>query len=341
MCGDLLYQAKENLILESIKKYCKGWNSSLLRLLVNVMTKSFTVLQGCRFMELLSIDSINYKICSLLAVQPTQSKSVGNEVVIDIVSFIPLLPSSLPTAGLDGSSVMSDEDIIQENVVDNESDSVLSSSESITKDSSQMNTFMIAGIRYGSLEQIKVAEYDSISKMYKIDTIHIFLQHNDRTLYLSLYKVDEYFNIIEEYIGKSNFVTFHETELKVSLASPVPYSSQANNPIKYNVTIATHWPKKYEFAKISNINIKSFKLLIKKAKNLIATDTSAKTSDPYSEISYNNKIVFKTQVIKKNLSPEWNEIFIIPYDGSMSSLIIDVYDMNFMRRGSFLGNKKL
>ena len=303
------------------------------------MTNSFTVLQGCRLMELLSIDSINYKISSLLTVKPTHSKSVGNEVVIDSATFTPLSSSSFPTTGVGGSPVMSDEDVIQENSVDYESDSVLSSSESITKDSSQMNTFIIAGIRYGSLEQIKIAEYDPISKMYKIDNIHIFLQHNDRTLYLSLYKVDEYFNIIEEYIGKSNFVTFNETELKVSLSSPVPYLSQANNPIKYNVTIAIHWPKKYEFAKISNINIKGFKLLIIKAKNLIATDTSTGNSDPYCEISYNNKVVYKTQIIKKNVSPEWNEMFKIPYDGIMSSLIIDVYDMKFMRRGSFLGNQ--
>lgn len=48
-----------------------------------------------------------------------------------------------------------------------------------------------------------------------------------------------------------------------------------------------------------------------RANNLIAADRGG-ASDPYFVFKINGKEVYKSEVIKKTLNPEYNETFVVP-----------------------------
>lgn len=76
---------------------------------------------------------------------------------------------------------------------------------------------------------------------------------------------------------------------------------------------------------------------IQQARNLVGVDSSG-TSDPYIKAKINNIRVFKTQVVKKNLNPVFNEHFNIPIlDVSTSVLILEVFDWNKINASEKLG----
>jgi Ca2+-dependent lipid-binding protein len=69
-------------------------------------------------------------------------------------------------------------------------------------------------------------------------------------------------------------------------------------------------------------------LTVVEAKDLKAVDSGG-TSDPYVKVMHNKKEILKTQVVKKNLNPSWNETVSIPnvaVDGLV--LLFDVKDYN-------------
>lgn len=77
---------------------------------------------------------------------------------------------------------------------------------------------------------------------------------------------------------------------------------------------------------------------IYEAKNLVGVDTSG-TSDPFIKAKINNIRVFKTQVVKKNLNPVFNEHFTIPIlDVSTSVLIMEVFDWNKINSSEKIGS---
>lgn len=81
---------------------------------------------------------------------------------------------------------------------------------------------------------------------------------------------------------------------------------------------------------------------IVKADNVPAADRSG-YSDPYTNVTLNDKVIFKTKTIKKTLNPVWNEQFTTEIlSRTRDSFILEVYDWD-MGPGSddFLGNVKI
>eukprot|EP01095_Lingulamoeba_sp_RSL-Kostka_P005700 TRINITY_DN1723_c0_g1_i2.p1 TRINITY_DN1723_c0_g1~~TRINITY_DN1723_c0_g1_i2.p1 ORF type:complete len:371 (-),score=131.29 TRINITY_DN1723_c0_g1_i2:107-1219(-) len=74
------------------------------------------------------------------------------------------------------------------------------------------------------------------------------------------------------------------------------------------------------------------------AQNLAAKDMSG-TSDPYIEVKLQNneeKVLYKSKKIMKNLNPKWSESFTI--DGDKNSVIIfDLFDWDRFSKDDFLG----
>lgn len=346
MCGDVIYQSKEDCVLDKVLKYSQLWNSNIYKLLSNVIKDSFQVLQGCKMMEILEIDSLK-NITSLIESKPISTDMIGSEVILDTLCFSihndPLTNEPLEHSRKDISLKSFNHDNDNNEVI-NDSDSLysdgtlmLESTSSIDHQEEGLNPIeILVGIRYDTTEQLQIAQYDLNTNTYSIPKTHVILGI-DRIIYISVYHINqEDLNIVAEYTGRANFVTFEEKELKFSLSAPVPSECMTINPIKYNGYTSLIWPKKYEFISKSNEKINGFKLKIKRARELLAADSGG-TSDPFCEVIYHNKVIFQTQIQKKTLSPIFDELFIIPYSGIKSTLVIEVYDMNFMRKGAFLG----
>eukprot|EP00916_Digyalum_oweni_P007225 GHVL01012222.1.p1 GENE.GHVL01012222.1~~GHVL01012222.1.p1 ORF type:complete len:641 (+),score=120.41 GHVL01012222.1:40-1923(+) len=80
---------------------------------------------------------------------------------------------------------------------------------------------------------------------------------------------------------------------------------------------------------------------ILEGKNFEKKDTFGK-SDPYVDVYFGNKKVYKTKCIKKSLNPKWNENFSIPIDGQMDQfLTFSVMDKNLVSQDEPMGGLKL
>ena len=90
-----------------------------------------------------------------------------------------------------------------------------------------------------------------------------------------------------------------------------------------------------------------FRLYIEKATNLAKKDIFG-ASDPYVKVYivnhregvYNapkNKHVGKTRVIKNTLNPFWEEQFLLSFDPSVKTVLLEVWDENRLTPDDFLG----
>ncbi|KAF9452575.1 transmembrane protein [Macrolepiota fuliginosa MF-IS2] len=70
-------------------------------------------------------------------------------------------------------------------------------------------------------------------------------------------------------------------------------------------------------------------------------DRSGK-SDPYATFQLNGQKVFKSQTLKKTLTPEWNENFTCPVPSRVAAdLTIDVWDWNQVEQDTVLGSARI
>jgi hypothetical protein len=388
-CGAAMYVGNEARVLANIDAFCQCWNSSINGLIADLVRDCFTVVQGCRLMEILSVDA-DYNIKSLLQSKPEGAKVVGNTVVFKSVTIkehvaevaaestlgsrfgaLPgaklfrrrnaVLPptteapstrtGAIATDGATSSSsaaaTTSTNNTTATNVPLNRpsttagsEDPTQSSAEALASTPKQL----LVGVRYDGLEQVHTATYDSATRSYLVPEMHITLQ-NDRNVIISMYEVDDKLTMLSEHVGKVNFQTFQETELKGTLSAPVPVGCTATNPPAYDAHVELHWPSKFEFVRETNdhANIRGFKVHITRARDLRGTDSSGSAANPFCEVLYAGKVIKQTEPKKKTIAPLWNEDIFVPYSssGPRSGLIVDVYDMSFMRKGEFLGRVEI
>ena len=80
-------------------------------------------------------------------------------------------------------------------------------------------------------------------------------------------------------------------------------------------------------------------LIVHEAKKLIAADRGG-TSDPYCLVKV-EKQEFKTEIVKKSLSPVWNETFKFTARVSTKALVFELYDYDLIGSHDFLGGIEL
>jgi len=81
----------------------------------------------------------------------------------------------------------------------------------------------------------------------------------------------------------------------------------------------------------------SLQLHIIEAKDIIAADFGG-TSDPYVRVVWQDKEVHKTAMIKKTLTPQWNEyVTLHDLNGSPAGINLEVYDSNSFTRDVLIG----
>ena len=365
-----MYVGNETRVLGNIEAFCMCWNSSINGLIADLVKDCLTVVQGCRMMEVLTIDTDNH-IKSLLQNKPDGARANGTIVVFTSITIKEHALTAMATK-VEGPRRFLGAGMFRRGAVSGPSSSAATTTTAGSKASSgpaetgtsdptqaELDTThredidsempidttpplqLLVGIRYEGIEHMRTATYDTATRSYIVPELHVTIR-SERTVVVSMYEIDDQLNILAEYIGKMHFQSFQETELKASLSAPVPIGSTATNPTKFDAVVEVHWPNKYEFIGETKdlSHIKGFKVNIKRARDLLAAKSN-NTTDPFCEILYGNKVIKQTEVKKKTLTPIWEENVTVPYTGQQHSLIVDVYDMNFMRKGEFLGRVEI
>ncbi|EDV21046.1 uncharacterized protein TRIADDRAFT_60419 [Trichoplax adhaerens] len=75
---------------------------------------------------------------------------------------------------------------------------------------------------------------------------------------------------------------------------------------------------------------------LREGANLIAKDLSG-TSDPYVKFRYNNKLLYKSATIYRDLRPRWYEKFSLNIEDVSKFLYLKVYDYDFALKDDFMG----
>lgn len=77
------------------------------------------------------------------------------------------------------------------------------------------------------------------------------------------------------------------------------------------------------------------------AKDLPSADRNGK-SDPYCKFDLNGVEVYKTKVIKKTLTPTWNESFEVDVPSRTGAdMVVNIYDYDFADKPDFLGSASI
>lgn len=85
-------------------------------------------------------------------------------------------------------------------------------------------------------------------------------------------------------------------------------------------------------------NIKSFSLKINKGKDL---KQGSKGVNPFCEVYWGTQLIGKTAVIKGAPDPNFMETFTVQYKNKPTNFSVEVYDMEFMGKGAFLGRTEI
>jgi hypothetical protein len=179
--------------------------------------------------------------------------------------------------------------------------------------------------------------YISSKYLYESNDIEIFIIDNEinnkEYMILYIYEVDEALNIIHEYNGILPISLEYNHEFRIAGDLNISvldlYGEYLDIKLSYTFSpydekerLSLHTlPSKKQLntnGKLTLIDrnikqIKSFQISINKARNLIPD--SYGSADTFCEIYYNDIMVYKTNVIKNTLYPEWNQSFNIVYRG--------------------------
>ncbi len=323
LIGDAMYSCREAFAISEIEAYVNGYSSTYNGMIQAILRCCVNVLQGCKMMEIWSID-MDYKIKSLSHHLPTSVVPSGRMLTLNL-------------------SIMKKQiQAINDPVTNNE----LAAISDYTNSKPSVKTNLICGVRYDSTEQAILLHHaeemtgDGVIR-YKMPPVPVLIT-NDRNIYVSVYEVDESLKIIKEYYSKISLISFQETEFHLTLSAHKTVSLHN----LFEVSAALVWPTDSDINAVSSIDIKtikSFGVTIKSCTDLYQTNpASNKTFDVFAEIHHAGKLITKTS-IKKGVvhSCDFNENFIIPFTGKRAPVIIELYEMTMMGKGSFRGKVEI
>jgi Ca2+-dependent lipid-binding protein len=365
LCGDVIYAGREKRALHEMETYTLGSTATKDGVVVEILRSCMHVLQGCKLMEVWQIDK-NDHIRSLAAQQPPAAPLPGRKVLLKgmklkiiggkrtggLMGLITLPPDendeqnvldavgvggggfqgeggSRPgTAATDGTGGLGDEGRLEGGEHGEES------AESAFVDEVGQpvyHTFLV-GLRYDGVEQLHQVKIEEQDLVVEIDLDMHFVITYDRNIHVTLYHIDKRAHTLEDWYGKIAFANFKETNMKTSLYT------HKNTFANWDVEFSFEWDEESSVSVGSDVkveDIKLFNLNIRCARDLMPCDGD--TSDPFCEIYYDGTMIGKTKYIDKDLNPEFNEDFIVPFSGKKAPLIIDMFDMSMVGKGQFLG----
>lgn len=325
MIGDAMYSGREAFAISEIEAYVNGYNSTYTGMIQAILRCCVNVLQGCKMMEVWSID-MDYRIKSLAYHLPTSVVPSGRMVVLSL-SVVKKHNQTINDSGEVTSGL-----------------AVAVSDEVASKPPAKTN--LICGVRYDNSEQATLLHRADASSAdgnirYNLPPINVLIT-NDRNIYISIYEVDDSVKILHEYYGKISLISFQETAFHLTLSAHKTVSLHN----AYDVSVALAWPSDSDMTAASSFDvktIKSFGISVKSCMELYEVNPgSNKKFDVFAEIHHAGKLVTKTSVKKGVVNCcDFNENFIIPFTGKRAPVIIELYEMTLIGKGSFRGKVEI
>jgi Ca2+-dependent lipid-binding protein len=358
ICGDALYIGKERKALKAMEMYVLLASSSFTGLLSVLLENSLSVLQGCKLMEVWSINNKN-RIKSLATSWPESISPPGRWVMLrDIkITFIKKAEdhkkNDLTLSRISNFLLRKP----QEKVGDVAAVATRHNDDKnkLVSNDSEVCVGFVLGVYYGGFEECQYVDYipnkkGVISDEYPIlnhtfSSMKLYM-NNDRDIIINIYYVNSQCAVLQQYIGKLQIITFKEKILNCNLY----YNNIVRDVEYYSVQCNVTWPsgknaaqRAVELKELAKV--KEFVINIVSAFSLMKADLVG-SSDPFCEIYWKGDLIGKTAVKKDNLDPVWNETFTVPIGSHIDSkdvydLSIEIYDMNFLGKGSFLGKTSL
>lgn len=172
---------------------------------------------------------------------------------------------------------------------------------------------------------------------------------SDRDFKLVVYEVTEDMKIVNEFRGHVQLVTFKEASFKCKLEA-LRDRLDDNIPAGFFIlTMDVVWMLRSELdgghsGVVGSDNAwknKVCTLHLSSGDNMKKTDVMG-SADPFCEVFMNGNFISRTSVQKDTLNPVWNEdITLPPFTSHTDVCTIDVYDMNRLGKGSFMGQVEL
>ncbi|XP_063900906.1 uncharacterized protein LOC135120519 isoform X2 [Zophobas morio] len=140
-----------------------------------------------------------------------------------------------------------------------------------------------------------------------------------------------------EFIKKNGFACEDNSEIILGLSFffvSVDFGTKTSDKVKGNVAkkVRKALHKELDLRKCGILNV-----TIDRARDLRAADLVGK-SDPFVLLKMNNKVIYKTEVKKKTLDPEWKEKISFPIPGLKGlTLKFCIMDWDFLGRNDSLG----
>lgn len=349
LCGKILYTGREKNVIKLLESYSLLSMSSVNGLLKVLLENCLQVLQGCRLMEIWSLHdrSLTSLATSWPESIPAPKKWISIQNIKVHFAKAGALKADIKNVGKkignflfgakDNDNAVKDSDV---NAID--SDDGQLQSHKLLKPCGY-----VLGIYYGGFERYQFAEYFTTSKDKLEDFEHwfedtkIFIS-NERDIWLSLYAIDTDLSILEQWSGKFQIVNFKEKKISASLQN-----DNLKGKGHFSFTSSLQWPSATSAAMQRAVEmkaleaVKKFSVTVHQARGLQKTDLVG-SADPFCEIYWQNELVGKTRVLKDTLEPVWEESFDMEPSGDIKSggvisCRVEVWDMDFLGKGSFMG----
>ena len=146
--------------------------------------------------------------------------------------------------------------------------------------------------------------------------------------------VDDDFSVLNEFYGTLELHSLAETNVFCTL-----YDMATSSPA-YTARLSCSWLRQNE-ANETTLNlqdVKGFKLTIHGASGLISKRNNVSA---FCEINWYNQLLCRSSVVQNSSEPVWDATFLVPFSNGPSVLVIDLYDMLFLKKGNFLGRVEI
>ena len=347
LCGSVLYAGRENNVLKLLESYVLLSSSSVSGLLKVLLENSLQILQGCRLME---IWSLRDRSLTSLATSWPESISAPKKWL----NFRNIKVSYVREGG---GALKSEFNNVKKKIgkiffskKDESATNVTGAGIHDDPDSASFSFLskpcgIVFGIYYCGFEYYQFAEYFMTPKEKLEDFDHCYKDvkiyiGSDRDMWLSVYCIDEDLTILDQWTGKFQIVSFKEKAISLQLTNDgaEKHCFKCSCELLWPSSTSTSIQRAVQLKALEEVEL--FLFTIHSAHGLQKTDLVG-SSDPFCEIYMQQELVGKTQVIKNNIEPIWEESFtvapaVLNIDNTVQCRV-EVWNMGFLGKGDFLG----
>lgn len=140
-------------------------------------------------------------------------------------------------------------------------------------------------------------------------------------------------SVVQEFKGVLIFESLIEDQVKCTL-------KDSRGKPSFEAVVHTLWQRQSELTNksINLNNVRGFSLTLHGCKGLLSKSNFL---NAYCDVYWEGQFFARTPVAEGSCDPEWKDTIFLPFKGKSSPIVLEVYDMVFSKRGSFLGRLEI